>query len=367
MAVSNVNGPLAARVQGMRVDDQRGIDEAMIALDGSENKKNLGANAILGISMATAVAAANSAKKPLFLYLNPKADLLPIPMLNIINGGAHADNTIDYQEFMIFPQGFLSFPEALRASAEVFHTLKKLLKAKNLSTAVGDEGGFAPDLQTNEEAMDLLLTAIEQAGYKSKEHFSLAIDAAASFFYDKKKDEYIQGVKQANPKRLPKDQQIEILQNLCKKYPLFSIEDGLDENDWPRWEKLTALIGDKVQIVGDDLFVTNKKFLQKGIYQKAANAILIKLNQIGTLSETLDCIAIAKENNFRYIISHRSGETEDTFIADLAVATSSGQIKTGSASRSERVAKYNRLLHIHELLGRKARYGLMYSPLNLDR
>jgi enolase len=279
-------------------------------------------------------------------------------MLNIINGGAHADNTIDYQEFMIFPKGFINFPEALRASSEVFHTLKKLLKTNNLSTAVGDEGGFAPNLSTNEEAIELILASIEEAGYLAGKHFFIALDAAASFFYNKEKDEYIQGIKQSSPSRLPKDGQIDILRSLCEKYPIFSIEDGLDENDWPRWEKLTKYLGSQVQIVGDDLFVTNKKFLQKGIYQKAANAILIKLNQIGTLTETLDCIALAKQNGFRYIISHRSGETEDSFIADLAVATGAGQIKTGSVSRSERVAKYNRLLHINELLGRKARYGL---------
>jgi len=357
-AVENVKGPIAAKVIGLKVDDQRQIDDAMIELDGSENKRNLGANSILGVSMAVAQAAANCAKKPLFQYLNPKADHLPVPMLNIINGGAHADNTIDYQEFMIFPKGFLSFPEALRASSEVFHTLKKLLKANHLATSVGDEGGFAPNLHTNEEAIELILKAIEKAGYRSGEHFFLTIDAAASFFFDKKTDEYIQGVKQSNPKRLIKDEQIDVLEKLCKKYPIFSIEDGLDENDWPRWEKLTKKIGDKIQLVGDDLFVTNKKFLQKGIYQKAANAILIKLNQIGTLSETLDCIELAKKNGFRYIISHRSGETEDTFIADLAVATGAGQIKTGSVSRSDRVAKYNRLLHIHDILGRKQRFGL---------
>lgn len=357
-AVANVKGPLFSCIKGMRVDDQRGIDEAMIALDGSENKKNLGANSILGISMAVSVAAAKSKGIPLFLHLNPEADLLPVPMLNIINGGAHADNTIDFQEFMIFPKGFISFPEALRASSEVFHTLKKLLKTNNLSTAVGDEGGFAPNLAANEEAIEFILTAIEEAGYLPGKHFFITLDAAASFFYHKEKDEYIQGVKQSSSKRLPKDEQIDLLRSLCKKYPIFSIEDGLDENDWARWEKLTKDLGHQVQIVGDDLFVTNKKFLQKGIYQKAANAILIKLNQIGTLTETLDCIALAKQAGFRYIISHRSGETEDAFIADLAVATSSGQIKTGSVSRSDRVAKYNRLLHINDILGRKARYGL---------
>lgn len=356
-AVANIKGPIAQKVKGMKVDDQIALDHAMIALDGTDNKSNLGANSILGVSLAAAVAAAKTAKKPLFLHLNPHADLLPVPMLNIINGGAHADNTIDYQEFMIFPKGFISFPEALRASSEVFHTLKKLLKGKNLATSVGDEGGFAPNLKTNEEAIEFILEAIEKAGYKSGEHFSITLDAAASFFYDKKSDEYLQGVKQPSPKRLPKDEQIAILKTLSDKYPISSIEDGLDENDWSRWEKLTALIGHKVQLVGDDLFVTNKKFLQKGIYQKAANAILIKLNQIGTLTETLECIALAKKNHFNTIISHRSGETEDSFIADLAVATSSGQIKTGSVSRSDRVAKYNRLLYIHDYLGRKARYG----------
>lgn len=356
-AILNIETFIASRLIGMPVDDQARIDEALIQLDGTENKEHLGANAILGVSMAVAVAAANEAKKPLFLYLNPKADLLPVPMLNIINGGAHADNTIDYQEFMIVPSGCLSFSEALRASSEVFHALKALLKGHHLSTSVGDEGGFAPNLETNEEAFKWILRAIEAAGYQPGEHFTLAIDAAASFFYDKKQDCYIQGVKQERKILLTKNEQIDALELLSSRYPLFSIEDGLDENDWPRWKELTRRLGNRLQIVGDDLFVTNQTFLQRGIKEKAANAILIKLNQIGTLTETLECIQMAKNHGFRTIISHRSGETEDTFIADLAVATSSGQIKTGSVSRSDRVAKYNRLLHIEQKLKHRARYG----------
>lgn len=355
-AVQNVKGPIADCIKGMSIDDQRALDQAMIDLDGTENKANLGANAILGVSLAAAVCAANANKRPLFLHLNPNANRLPIPMLNIINGGAHADNTIDYQEFMIYPHGFPTFSRALQASSEVFHILKRLLKKKGLATSVGDEGGFAPNLATNEEALDYIVIAISEAGYQPGKEISITMDCAASFFYDKESDIYLKGVKQASSTKLPGNGQIDELINMTQKYPIVSIEDGLDENDWTRWKLLTERLGNKVQLVGDDLFVTNKKFLQKGIDAGTANAILIKVNQIGTLTETLDCIELAKKHNYKFIISHRSGETEDAFIADLSVATGAGQIKTGSVSRSDRIAKYNRLLTIADILKDKAVY-----------
>ncbi|MCB1107645.1 MAG: phosphopyruvate hydratase [Chlamydiia bacterium] len=349
-AVSNVNGPLNALLKGWDIFDQTGIDQAMIKEDGTPNKGNLGANAILGVSLAVARAAAMTKKIPLFESIGQgKSTTLPVPMMNIINGGVHADNSLDFQEFMIRPIGAPSFSEGLRYGAEIFHALKKILKDKGHSTAVGDEGGFAPNLSSNEEALDAILHAVETVGLKPEKEITLALDCAASEFYDKEKKLYL--------KNSP-SQQIDILENLCKNYPIDSIEDGLDENDWEGWKILTERLGKKIQLVGDDLFVTNPKFLQKGIDSHIANSILIKVNQIGTLTETLETIALAKKNHYTTVISHRSGETEDTFIADLAVAVNAGQIKTGSLSRSDRVAKYNRLLFIEEKLGSKATYSL---------
>lgn len=341
-AVDNVNGPLAKLLQGKPLD-QIAIDHLMIEADGTPNKSKFGANAILGISLALCRATARHL--PLYQHLGGKdATLLPCPMMNILNGGAHADNPLDFQEFMIRPIGAPSFREALRWGSEVFHTLKKILKSRNLATSVGDEGGFAPQISSNEEALDLILEAIEKAGYAPAKDITIALDLAASEFYD-----------QTYLSRTPQEH-IAYLQQLCSKYPIDSIEDGLDQNDWAGWTSLTSALGSKIQIVGDDLFVTNPRFLQKGIDTKAANAILIKLNQIGTLTETLETIALAKKNKFATIISHRSGETEDTFIADLSVAVSAGQIKTGSLCRSDRVAKYNRLLEIEDDLGNRAHY-----------
>lgn len=346
-AVANVNGPLAKLVIGREVSHQAALDSSMIEADGTENKSNFGANAILGVSLAIAKAAAAASKQPLFQYIGgPNVHLLPCPMMNILNGGVHADNGLDFQEFMIRPVGAPSFHEALRWGSEVFHTLKSLLKEKGFTVSVGDEGGFAPRLSSHEEALDFILKAIEKAGYKTSE-ISLALDCAASEFYDPKTKKY---------RTRTSDQQIDYLAELTKKYPIDTIEDPLDQNDWEGWKKLTARFKN-IQIVGDDIFVTNPKFLNRGIKEGVANAILIKLNQIGTLTETLDTIAIAKEAGYRTIISHRSGETEDSTIADLAVATSAGQIKTGSLSRSERIAKYNRLLEIEKELGDSAKYG----------
>ncbi len=345
-AVANVNGPLNQQLKGKSVFEQEAIDRSMISLDGTENKGHLGANAILGISLAVAKCAAAAKNQPLYRYLGgPDAHLLPCPMMNVINGGVHADNGLDFQEFMIFPTGAPSYHEALRYGAETFHALKSLLKKRGLSTAVGDEGGFAPRLTSHEEAFDLIVEAIHKAGYKPKQDISIAIDPASSEFF--KHGKY--GKRTTN-------EQIDYLIQLVEKYPLISIEDGLDQNDWSGWVHLTQKLGKKVQLVGDDIFVTNTRFLQKAIDMGVANAILIKVNQIGTLTETAAAIDLAKRHHYRTIISHRSGETEDTTIADLAVAFGSGQIKTGSLCRSERIAKYNRLLEIEEELGKKAHF-----------
>ncbi|QVL55642.1 MAG: phosphopyruvate hydratase [Simkaniaceae bacterium] len=347
-AVANVNGPLNSFLKGWDIFDQEGLDRAMIKEDGTSNKGNFGANAILGISLGVARAAAMSKKIPLFEYIGSKdSTLLPVPMMNIINGGAHADNSLDFQEFMIRPIGAPSFSEALRYGAETFHALKKILKDKGLATSVGDEGGFAPNLSSDEEALEVILLAIEKVGLKPGKDISLAMDCAASEFYNKEKRLYIDRDAKA---------QVDHLEKLCNKFPIDTIEDGLDENDWEGWKILTERLGGKIQLVGDDIFVTNTKFLQKGIDSHVANSILIKVNQIGTLTETLDAIYLAKKNNYLTVISHRSGETEDAFIADLAVATRAGQIKTGSLSRSDRIAKYNRLLFIEEKLGSSATY-----------
>ncbi len=359
-AVAFVNGPLADLLLGKDLFEQPVIDELMIEADGTSNKAKYGANAILGISLAAASAAAASKNIPLYQYLGgPDATLLPCPMMNILNGGAHADNMLDFQEFMIRPIGAPNFREAIRWGSEIFHTLKKLLKSSGLATSVGDEGGFAPLISSNETALDIILQAIEKAGYKPGRDISIALDLAASEFYDPATQTYLEKKKMETKKTYSKrdvQEQISYLEALCSKYPIDSIEDGLDQNDWKGWQALTAQMGSKLQLVGDDIFVTNPKFLQKGIDEKVANAILIKVNQIGTLTETLQTIALAKKNGYATVISHRSGETEDTTIADLCVATKAGQIKTGSLSRSDRVAKYNRLLEIEDELGPKAQY-----------
>lgn len=359
-AVANVNGPLAQLLQGKDVLNQKALDDAMIKLDGTPNKSNLGSNAILGISLASARAGALYKDIPLYLHLNKDAHILPIPMMNILNGGAHADNSLDFQEFMIRPLGASNIKQALQMACEVFHTLKSLLKAKGHNVSVGDEGGFAPNLSSNEEALDFILHAIEKAGYQPNKDFTIALDPASSEFYDKDLGVYIEKKKKkANQifKSLSSEEQIQLLDSLVKKYPIDTIEDGLAENDWSGWELLTKKLGKTIQLIGDDIFVTNPLFLKKGIDLHVGNAILIKLNQIGTLTETLHTIALAKRHQYKCIISHRSGETEDAFIADLAVATGSGQIKTGSLSRSDRIAKYNRLLTIEEELGKKASFG----------
>jgi len=347
-AVQNVNDVIAPRLRGMNALDQAAVDHRLIELDGTPNKSSLGANALLAVSMATARAGANHQNQPLYRYLGgSNANTLPVPMMNIINGGAHADNNVDFQEFMIVPVGASSFREALRMGAEIFHTLKSVLKKKGYATSVGDEGGFAPNLKSNEEAIETILEAIEQAGYRAVDDVLLALDPAASEFYAG--DSYV--FKKSDSRRLSSDQMASFWQDWAGKYPIISIEDGMAENDWDGWKSLTEAIGQSVQLVGDDLFVTNTKFLRKGIELGVANSILIKVNQIGTLSETLECIELARSNNRTAIISHRSGETEDAFIADLAVATNAGQIKTGSLSRSDRIAKYNQLLRIEEELG----------------
>src|ERR1041385_8562438 len=352
-AVANVNDVIARELKGMDALNQRGVDERLIELDATPNKSRLGANALLAVSMANARAAAISRKQPLYRYLGGDgANTLPVPMMNIINGGAHADNNVDFQEFMIVPIGADRFSEALRTGAEIFHTLKSVLKKKGYRTAVGDEGGFAPNLKSNEEAIETILQAIDQAGYKAGEGGLLALDPAASEFYDGQS--YV--FKKSDQRKLSSAQMIDFWKSWAKQYPIISIEDGMAENDWDGWKTLTNEIGQTVQLVGDDLFVTNTEFLQKGIDLGVANSILIKVNQIGTLTETLDCIALAKSNGRTAIISHRSGETEDAFIADLAVATNAGQIKTGSISRSDRIAKYNQLLRIEEELGEAAQY-----------
>ena len=352
-AVANVNDVIAHELKGMDVFDQRAVDDKLLKLDGTPNKSNLGANALLAVSMASARAAANSRKLPLYRYLGGDgANTLPVPMMNIINGGAHADNNVDFQEFMIVPVGADRFSEALRAGAEIFHTLKSVLKKRGYATSVGDEGGFAPNLKSNEEAIETILQAIDQAGYKAGSDVLLALDPAASEFYDG--SAYV--FKKSDGRRLSSADMISFWSDWVAKYPIISIEDGMAENDWAGWKALTGAIGDRTQLVGDDLFVTNTKFLKKGIDLGVANSILIKVNQIGTLTETLDCIELAKSNGRTAVISHRSGETEDSFIADLAVATNAGQIKTGSLSRSDRIAKYNQLLRIEEELGAAAHY-----------
>ncbi len=353
-AVTNVNTTIAKGILGMDASDQMGLDQALIAMDGTANKSKLGANAMLGVSMAVARAAAQAYGLPLYRYLGGvNARVLPIPMMNVINGGAHAANNLDIQEFMIIPFGAKSFSSALQMGAETFHALKKILKSKGLNTAVGDEGGFAPDLDSNEAALALIIEAIEKAGYKPGKDIGLALDAAASEFY--KKDKY---VLQSENKKLSAQQMIEYYADLVEKYPILSIEDGLAEQDWDNWEVMTEQLDEVIQIVGDDVFVTNPKILAKGIEDGVANSILIKLNQIGTVTETLDAISMAAEAGYTTVISHRSGETEDTFIADLAVAVNAGQIKTGSMSRTDRICKYNQLLRIEEELGAAARYGL---------
>ncbi len=365
-AVENVNKVIAPAVIGMSALDQRDIDAKMIKLDGTKNKAKLGANAILGVSLAVAKAAAAELGIPLYRYIGgTNAYVLPVPMMNIINGGAHADAPICFQEFMIRPVGAKNIAEGVRMGAEVFHALKKVLGARGLSTAVGDEGGFAPKLDGINDAFDCIIKAIEAAGYKPGKDVTIGIDCAASEFAVKEGDEYFYDYKQlANGtpkdpkgKKLTSEEQVKYLEQLVKKYPIDSIEDGLDENDWKGWVKLTEVLGGKCQLVGDDLFVTNVKYLEKGIKMGAANSILIKVNQIGSLTETLDAIEMAHRNGYTTVTSHRSGETEDTTIADIAVATNSGQIKTGSLSRTDRIAKYNRLMKIEQELGKVAKYG----------
>ena len=353
-AVENVNKILNEELNGMFVTDQIEIDAKMIELDGSENKKNLGANAILGVSLACAKAAAQLTGQPLFRYIGGvNANTLPIPMMNILNGGSHADNKIDIQEFMIMPVGASSFSEALRMGAEVFHNLKAVLKSKGQSTNVGDEGGFAPNLSSNEEAIEIVIEAIGKAGFKPGEDVVIALDPAASAFYDTEKKVYkFESTNQV----MSTSEMIAYWKNWVNKYPIVSIEDGLAEDDWEGWKEMTKAIGHKIQIVGDDLYVTNVKRLKRGIKEQSTNSILIKVNQIGTLTETINAVQMAVQNGMTAVISHRSGETEDSFIADLAVALNTGLIKTGSASRSDRIAKYNQLLRIEESLGPSARF-----------
>jgi enolase len=352
-AVANVRGTIAGALTGFDAADQKGLDDKLIALDGTPNKGRLGANALLGVSLAAAHAAAAANGKPLWRHLvGAREASLPVPMMNIINGGAHADNNVDLQEFMVLPIGAPSFAEALRCGTEIFHALKGVLKARGLATAVGDEGGFAPDLKSNEEALETILEAVGKAGYKAGEDVWLGLDCAASEFHKDGKY-HLTG----EGKRLTAEQFVEFLARWCKQYPIVTIEDGMAEDDWAGWKALTAALGTRVQLVGDDLFVTNPATLQQGIEQKVGNAILIKVNQIGTLSETLAAIALAEQHRYAQVISHRSGETEDTTIADLAVATSATQIKTGSLCRTDRVAKYNQLLRIEEALGAGARYA----------
>jgi enolase len=352
-AVRNVNELIAPALLGLDALDQAAVDQALIDLDGTKTKSKLGANALLSVSLATARAAAACLEIPLYSYLGgPNARTLPVPMMNIINGGAHADNNVDFQEFMIVPVGASSFREALRVGAEVFHELKNVLKKKGYATSVGDEGGFAPNLRSNEEAIETILESINKAGYTAGSDCLLALDPAASEFYDGKA--YV--FKKSDKRKLSSDQITAFWKSWCDQYPIISIEDGMAENDWVGWKLLTDEIGRRIQLVGDDLFVTNTTFLQKGIELGVANSILIKVNQIGTLTETLDCIQLAQTNRLTAVISHRSGETEDPFIADLAVATNAGQIKTGSLSRTDRIAKYNQLLRIEEDLGDASRF-----------
>ena len=355
-AVANVNTTIARELIGQDALDQVGIDRTMIDLDGTANKAKLGANAILGVSLANAHAAAAQLGVELFKYLGgPNAKVLPVPMMNILNGGAHSDAPIDLQEYMIMPKGASSFREALRMGAEVFHALKAVLKKSNLSTAVGDEGGFAPALKSNEHALEVVVAAIKQAGYKPGKDVFIALDPASSEFYDAASKKYV--FKKSDGSKHTAAQMIEFYSDLCNKYPIVSLEDGLAESDWDGWKLMTDQLGDKLQLIGDDLFVTNTKFLKRGIDSGTANSILVKVNQIGSLTETLDAIEMAKEAGYTAVISHRSGETEDTTIADIAVATNAGQIKTGSLCRTDRVCKYNQLLRIEENLGKDAVYG----------
>ncbi|MFC3551099.1 phosphopyruvate hydratase [Lysobacter cavernae] len=362
-AVENVNTTIASALIGFDAADQIGLDRRLIDLDGTENKGRLGANALLGVSLANAHAVAASKKMPLWQHLaNGREPVLPVPMMNIINGGAHADNNVDLQEFMVLPVGFDTFAESLRAGTEVFHALKSVLKGRGLSTSVGDEGGFAPDLRSNEEALETILEAIGKAGYKAGEDILLGLDVASSEFFENGKYNLT-----GEGKRLTSEQFVDFLANWAAQYPIITIEDGMGEHDWAGWKLLTDRIGSKVQLVGDDLFVTNPKIFKEGIEQGVANAILIKVNQIGTLSETLEAIAMADAAKYAAVVSHRSGETEDTTIADIAVATTATQIKTGSLSRSDRVAKYNQLLRIEEQLGKAAKYAGRDAFVSLKR
>jgi len=355
-AVAAVNEKIAPELVGLDATEQTVVDKLMMQIDGTPNKKNVGANAILGVSLATAHAAANQLQLPLYKYIGgPNAKVLPVPMMNIINGGAHSDAPIDFQEFMVMPKGAPTFREALRQGAEIFHALKKVLKDRGLSTAVGDEGGFAPTLESAYDALEVIAQAVDKAGYKLGEDTFIALDVASSEFFDKEKGKYV--FKKSDKSEKSAAELVDYYLDLQKKYPIISIEDGCDENDWDGWKTLTEKMGAKTQLVGDDLFVTNTSFLQKGIDLGVANSILVKVNQIGSLTETLDAIELAKENRYTAVISHRSGETEDSTIADISVATNAGQIKTGSMSRSDRIAKYNQLLRIEEELGDDAVYG----------
>ena len=352
-AVSNINNIISSDLKGLEVDDQKNIDDKLLSLDGTENKSNLGANSMLAVSLACAKAAANYKKLNLFESISQKSEYeLPIPMMNILNGGSHADNKIDFQEFMVMPVGAKTFSHALQMGTEIFHSLKNELKSKGFSTNVGDEGGFAPNLSSNKEAIEIVLKSIESAGYSPGKDIFIAMDAAASEFYNN--DEKVYHFHQSTGEKLSSSEMVDFWKDWVNKYPIISIEDGLDEDDWDAWKLLTDKIGKDVQLVGDDLFVTNVKKLSKGINESIANSILIKVNQIGTLTETIDAVKLAQDNSYTSIMSHRSGETEDTTIADLSVALQTGQIKTGSASRSDRVAKYNQLLRIEEKLGEKA-------------
>ena len=361
-AVGHVNGEIAKALHGFDVFDQAGLDQRLINLDGTENKARLGANALLGVSLANAHAAAAAKSQPLWQYLAGDREVsLPVPMMNIINGGAHADNNVDMQEFMVLPVGFDSFAESLRAGTEIFHSLKSVLKGRGLSTSVGDEGGFAPDLRSNEEALETILEAIAKAGYSAGQDILLGLDVASTEFFENGKYNLV-----GEGKRLSSEQFSDFLTGWARQYPIITIEDGMAEDDWAGWKMLTQSLGETVQLVGDDLFVTNPKIFADGIEQKVANAILIKVNQIGTLSETMQAIAMADANRYAAIISHRSGETEDTTIADIAVATTATQIKTGSLCRSDRVAKYNQLLRIEQALGSRARYAGRHAFISLN-
>src|SRR5580698_4633301 len=355
-AVQNINKKIAPAVNGMQAEEQSAIDHKMIELDGTPNKAKLGANAILAVSMAAARAAAQSQQTPLYRYIGGVgANLLPVPMMNILNGGAHADNSVDPQEFMIVPHGAGKFSKALRMGVEVFHTLKGVLKKRGYSTAVGDEGGFAPNLKSNEEALEVVLEAITKAGYEPGSQISIALDPAASEFYDKSKGKYV--FKKSDKSEYTSDEMVKFWTKWVDQYPIISLEDGMSEDDWDGWHTLTAALGSEIQLVGDDIFVTNTELLAKGIEKGIANSILIKVNQIGTVSETLEAMQMAAAANYTNIVSHRSGETEDAFIADFVVATRAGQIKTGSASRTDRIAKYNQLLRIEEELGESAKFA----------